>query len=108
MRTRGPTLSEISYTLAEITEIKLEIAKSTSQKKSRACAEIRNQSIVSKFSVKSSKFLHSESVNSDIFATCNLHVSLHGAHVRRCQIFKIWNEVSSEGDCDYLEWPDLI
>jgi len=29
---RGPTLSGISYTLAEITEIKLEIAKSTSQR----------------------------------------------------------------------------
>jgi len=31
-RSRGPTLSEISYTLAEITEIKLEIAKSASQR----------------------------------------------------------------------------
>jgi len=29
----GPTFSEISYTLAKITEIKLEIAKSSSQKR---------------------------------------------------------------------------
>jgi len=48
-KSRGLTLSEILYTLAEITEIKLEIVKSTSQKKSRTCAEIRNQSIVGKF-----------------------------------------------------------
>ena len=32
-RPRGPTLGEISYALAEITEIKFEIAKSSSLKR---------------------------------------------------------------------------
>ena len=33
-KSRGPTLGEISYALAEITEIKLEIAKSQAHQKS--------------------------------------------------------------------------
>ena len=32
-KSRGPTLGEISYTLAEITEIKFEIAKSSTVKR---------------------------------------------------------------------------
>jgi len=59
---------------------------SYTKEKSWAFAETRNQSIIGKFSIKSSKFLHTKSVNSDIFATCALHVSLYDAHMR-CQKF---------------------
>ena len=77
IKPRGPTLGEISYALAEITEIKFEIAKSFIKEKSQANAEIRNQSTIYKVSVKSRKCLDTTSANLDIFATCTCHVSLH-------------------------------
>ena len=60
---RGPTLGEISYALAEITEIKLEIAKSYSLKRNHKRAEIRNQSAIYEISVKSRNCLHTTSAN---------------------------------------------
>ena len=68
MRTEieGLTLGEISYALAEITEIKLEIEKS------QACAEIRNQYTVGRFSVKSRVNV---CTNSDIFAIRRLPIT---------------------------------
>ena len=71
---RGPTLGEILYALAKITEIKFEIVKSVSLRDS---AEIRNQTTIYKISVKSRKCLHTTSANLDIFVTCTCHVSLH-------------------------------
>ena len=41
-RPRGPTLGEISYALAEITEIKFEIAKSSSLKRNLKSESVHN------------------------------------------------------------------
>ena len=62
-KARGPILGEISYALAEITEIKLEIAKSSSLKRNHERAEIRNQSTIYKISVKSRNRLDTTSAN---------------------------------------------
>ena len=64
----GPTLGKISYNQAEITQIKLEIAKSSSLKRNHKLELKSEISPQYKISVKSRKCLYTTSANSDIFA----------------------------------------